>query len=373
MKQNFAKYNFVPMVDSIDNDVIRLGIDLTARYAENKSKTLTTVEQDDYNELNKTYYEALAKRSIEHAGYTYTSIDMLKNPQITQSLRFREHFDAVIAQVMTPVAPAVVSQEFQNVAEVKQIGYGDTGVFRVKSNDLFRVNDIAEGVQRGAMQRLYNNEFTVNPTSKQINFGVDWYYMAAGLVDMGDWAYRAGASFGGYINANIISALNTIVTTGCAASSAYFAYGFSDKNFIKVAQLVSVANAGAEVYAMGSLATLGVIFPSTTGLQYSLGMEIAKEGFLDKYKGIRIVPIQPAVVPGTVNSTSPTLIVPDGYVYFMGMGTYKPIKVVFEGQNVTVQSIPTETPDKVGGMAITMKLGVSSVVGSKFGGLLGVA
>ena len=373
MKQIFAKYNFVPMADETDNDVIRLGIDLSRRYSENKGKNLNTDEQEKYNEANRVFTEALVKRCVESAQYQYTGLEQLKNPQITGSVLFREKFNAVIAQIMTPVAPAVVSQQFMDVSEVKQVGFGDTGRFIIKSNDLFYVNDIAEGVQLGAVQRLYNNEVVVNPTPKQIFFDVDWYLMAAGLIDMGDWAYRVGASYGGYINANIITALNANLTTGCAASSAYFPYGFSDRNFIKVAQLVSTANANAEVYCMGSLYTLGIVFPSTTGLQYGLGQEIAKQGFLDRYKGVRMVPIDPAMLPGTVNNASPVLVVPDGYLYMMGMGTYKPIKVVFEGQNVSVQTIPTETPDKTGGLAVTMRLGVSSILGSKIGGILGVA
>ena len=373
MKMNFAKYNFVPQADENVNDIIELGIDLTRRYSENMGKTMNTDEQEKYNKANRIFNEGLAKFCVEATGTKYTGLELLKNPQITKSILFREKFNAVIAQVMTPVAPAVVSQQFQNISEVKQIGWGDTGRFVTKSNDLFYVNDIAEGVQLGAVQRLYNNEVVVNPTPKQIFVDADWYLMAAGMIDMGDWAYRIGASFGAYINAGIISALNANLTSGCAASSSYFAYGFSDANFIKVAQLVSAANGGAEVYCMGSLYTLGLVIPSSTYLQYGLGEQVAKEGFLDKYKGVRLFPIDPAILPGTINSLTPTLIVPDGYLYMIGMGVYKPIKVVFEGQNVSVETVATETPDKTGGLAVTMRLGISSIVSSRFGGILGVS
>jgi len=185
------------------------------------------------------------------------------------------------------------------------------------------------------------------------------------------WSYKVGVSFGGYLNALIIKAFTDTITSACVASSPYVASGFSDSNFITIAQRVSTANDNAEVYAMGSLETIGKIFPSTTGLQYGLGQELAKQGFLDRYKGVRVMPINPAQVPGTVNTTA-NLIVPTGSVYMIGMGSYKPIKVVFEGQNVTVETVPTETPDKTGGMALTMRLGVSAVVGSRFGAIINI-
>jgi hypothetical protein len=51
------------------------------------------------------------------------------------------------------------------------------------------------------------------------------------------------------------------------------------------------------------------------------------------------------------------------------MGANRPIKVVFEGQNVVVETVATETADKTMGMNIQMRIGISAVVGSKFGAI----
>jgi hypothetical protein len=374
MKKNFAQFKHMELPDEAGNALVAAGIKLTEMYAGNKeNKNLTFAEREDYEQANKTFTESFIKYCVESSGVAkYTGLDILKNPMVSRDEGFRRKFNAVIAQVMTPVAPAVVSQEFMDISEVKQIGWGETGRFIVKSNDLFLVNDIAEGVQTGGLQRLYNNEFTVNPTPKQIRFDIPWYEVAAGNLDFGEWSFKVGASFGGYINANIIYTFTTQITTYVSAASPYVAVGFSDANFITIAQRVSTANANAEVYCMGSLLTVGKVLPSTTGLQYGLGEQWTKQGYLDKYKGVRILPMSPAQVPGTVN-TSALMIVPDGQLYFIGMGTYKPIKVVFEGENVVVESIPTETPDKTGGMAVTFRMGISSIVGSRFGAITSVS
>lgn len=137
---------------------------------------------------------------------------------------------------------------------------------------------------------------------------------------------------------------------------------------MNIAQRVSTANSNADVYCMGTLTALGNVFPNQLGLQYGLGKDIAETGKLDRYKGIKLLEIDQAMMPGTVNTTA-TLMIPNNYLYFVAMDQYKPVKVVFEGENVTVETIPTQTPDKTGGLAVTMRIGVSSVVGSRFGAI----
>jgi hypothetical protein len=169
----------------------------------------------------------------------------------------------------------------------------------------------------------------------------------------------------------IIKTFSDVVTAYGVAASPYVASGFSDANWNAIAQRVSSANNGSEVFAMGSLTTLGKVLPTGT-LQYELGKEWSSRGFLDMYHGVRLALINPAMVPGTINSSA-LMIVPDGSIYFIGMGAYKPVKVVFEGENVVVETIPTQTSDKVAGMIITMRVGIAAVVGSRFGAITGIS
>ena len=152
------------------------------------------------------------------------------------------------------------------------------------------------------------------------------------------------------------------------ASSPYVAAGWSDTQFITVGQTVKTANANKQVMVFGTLIALGSAIPSQVGLQYGLGEEWSKVGYLDTYKGFKLMEIDQALVPGTVNTTA-KLIIPNDILYFIAVDGYRPIKVVFEGSNVTVETVPTATPDKTGGLAITMRIGTCVAVGSKFGAL----
>lgn len=329
-------------------------------------------ETDTYEATNKTFVESLVKYCFDRAntGYDWNGLETVKNPMV-RNTAFKETFNAVIAQILTPVIPAVVSAQYMEIAEIQNIGWGETGRFIIKPNEMFLVNEIAEGVQFGALQRLYNDEVTVNPTPKQVRYDLDWYQVAAGIFDFGEFSYKIGASFGAYIQSQVITSFTSVITSGISAGSAYFASGFSDTHYLTVGQAVKAANANSEVYVFGTLVALGLVFPSTVGLQYGLGEEWAKTGFLDKYKGFRLIEMAQSLVPGTINTTA-TFMIPNDVLYFIPMNWYKPIKVVFEGSTISVETDPTRTVDKTGGLTITSRFGVASAVGSKFGALINV-
>ena len=359
-------FKFSSFANDTANDLVEAAIELTKQYSEKKADTT------EYIENNKVFNESFMKYCIEEAGMKFTGLDMIKNPMITKKVAFRETFEAIIAQIITPVAPAVISDEYMELAEVRKIGFGETARFPVLSNELFLVNEIAEGVQRGVLQTLYNNEYTINCTPAQIAVFVDWYQVAAGIFDWGAFAYKMGRSFSGYIQKKIILALTAVITDMASApASPYYAATFSNDNWATIGMRVSAANDNADVYALGTKLALRKILPpaaTEANLQVQLGEEVAKVGFLNRYGGIPLIEIGNAMEPGTINTTA-TLVVPNNVIYFIAMGAYKPVKVVFEGQNVVVTTDPTTTADKTYGMHITMRVGVGTILGSKFGAM----
>lgn len=369
--KHFSKFNHTSLMDEVANSLVEAGVELTKKYSSTLDKSATLADREEYAKANTEFSSLYMKYCVEKAGFRFTGLDMLKNPQVFGDVEFNKQFRAVLAQIITPVAPAVITEKYGMVAEVRQIGWGETARFIVRSNELFVVNDIAEGVLRGGMQRVYNDEFTVNPTPKQIRYDIPWYQIAAGIFDWGDFAYKIGLSFSAYINMLVIKAFKDVVTGWGLAASPYVANGFSDYNFITIGQRVQAANGGADVMVLGSLSTVGMVFPNQLGLQYGLGEELAKNGFLDKYKGYRIAYFDPSMIGTTVNTTG-SFAVPEGVLYFIPVGMDKPIKIVFEGENVTIEILPTQSADKTSGLQITMRLGVNAIVGQRFGAITGI-
>lgn len=330
---------------------------------------------EDYKATNDKFVEKLVKFSLDRAGFNTENfeIGMIRNPQMNKNTAFRENFAAVVAQIMTPVLPAMVSAEFNGFADVSNIAWGDTARFIVHSNDSFYVTRQAEGIKEGTVQRLYNKEVTVNPEPFNIKVAVDWYQVAAGLFDFGEWVYRIGYSYNAYITMMIINAFTANITAGIGASSPYFTNGFTTAKFAKLADTLRAANGGANIRAYGALAALSAIIPTgaQSNMQMGIGEEWSKVGHLTDYMGTELVRIPQIMLPNTVNTTA-LLGIPNDTVYLMADGGYKPAKIVFEGQSVTTDITPAEAPDKEMGLNVTMRIGIGFMTTSKFGAITGV-
>lgn len=370
----FANYNFKSIDETFD--VIVNNIISSARECF-EGKSMSDRQSDIYDQN-----VAVVKYALENTRFAdkfaTDGLKVMKNPMVTKNEAVRDNFDAVIAQIINAVAPSVTSADYAKyLAEVVQVGWGDTARFLIKSNDLFKVNQIAEGVNRGALQPIYNNEVTVNCTPVEIATSIDWYAVAAGVFDWGDFALRAGRSFEGYIFLQIVQAMSAITTLPTAAGGttilgpSYVVNGFSNSNWAILTQRVSAANGGAEVYGLGTVLALSNVIPNGTtglGLQYGLGQRMADEGYLDKYFGSKLIPVDNVLTPGTTNFTA-ALAVPNDVIFVVAADAYKPVKIVFEGDSMTVERVPNESTDKTYGIRIQMRIGVSAIVGSKFGAI----
>ena len=327
---------------------------------------LKNVEVDSYQDHNATLLKSILAYAAKPTGYACENFADFQNRQLTTDPTFIARFDNVVSQILNPIIPDIVSEAFMGLADVSYVGYGDTADLHIDSNETFYVKEIAEGVQRGAMQRLYKNEATINPTPKQIRIELPWYEVVSGKFDLGNWLYRVGISFAGYINAKVIASVTDALKT---IPTAYQTSGaFTDSNFLGIGQRVSAANGGKLVQVWGTKMALGRVLPDKNlpGLYYGLGVDVARVGFLGMYKGFPLIEMAQAIKPGTVNTTA-DLLLDDQMLYFIPVDSYNPIKVVFEGDSVTVEKEANKSSDKYLGLAITMRIGVAAVVGSIFG------
>lgn len=333
--------------------------------------TVENKRDEKYDEMQRDICSNVAKYIVKDnprysKEFEKKGSEILKNANVTKNQTVRENFNAVIAEIINVAIPTTASKAFGDTfMEMHQVGWGDTARFLISSNDLFQVNEIAEGVLRGVLQPIYNDEITVNCGTMEVATSIDWYAVASGNFDWGMFGQRAGASFGGYIMLKAIGALASATTN---LGAAYTAAGVTTSQWSSIVERVSSANGGATVYGIGTLNALNKAIPATVGLQYGLGNEVAKEGFLDKYLGARLVPIDQVIVPGTVNTTA-QLAIPNDTIYLIATDQYKPVKVVFEGDSVVIETVPQRTTDKTYGVSMQMKIGVAAIVGSKFGAI----
>lgn len=327
----------------------------------------------DYDERARNLNAAIARYAVSgtrlESQYEEKGLDMFKSPRVVRNSDVLENYNVVVAEVINAIAPTVVSETYTRfLAEVRQVGWGDTARFLVQSNEMFKVNEIAEGVTRGVLQPIYNNEFTIDCSTTEIATFIDWYSVATGVFDWGDFGFRAGRSFENYVMIKIVKAMTDATAL---LGDAYDAAGVDTDQWTTLADRVSAANGGATVYAIGTIAALNKVIPATiAGSQYvlgeELGREMIKDGYLGRYLGVRLIPISQAMVATKINTTA-DLVIPTNIIYMVASEAYRPVKIVFEGDSVTVEKIPEQTTDKTYWIRVQIKLGVGVVIGSKHG------
>ena len=130
--------------DIIDETLSFASAYLDNKVVENKDERLKTLN------LNLGMYCAEDTKVAKY--FEEKGLDAFKDPHVTKNRDFLDNFDAVIAQVINPILPMVANFDMiRFLADVRQIGYGDTARFIIRSNELYKVNEIAEGVNRGVL------------------------------------------------------------------------------------------------------------------------------------------------------------------------------------------------------------------------------
>lgn len=347
--------------DSEDfNSLIDCTLDLARQTYENK-KTV------DYADKNKTLLEGLAKKGVEgtryEADFEAKGLSLYSNPNVRNNGTVRDNFNAVIAQVVTAIVPEVVNDVFSKfIAEVHQVGWGETARFIVESNDLFKVNSKAEGLRKGIDQPMFDEEITVNAKPLTIDAAIDWYPFVSGIFDMGNFALKIGRSYMAYLFLKTVKGMTSATSY---FGNAYTTNGITPSLFGTLVERVKAANGGMNVIAIGTRVALSNV--SLTGnYQVQIGEEMNKVGYLDQYLGVPLIGLDNVLVPGTTNGAA-TLAISDNLIYIVPVAGSKPVKIVFEGDEVAVSYDPEHTSDKRYGISIELHAGVEAVCGNKFG------
>lgn len=193
-----------------------------------------------------------------------------------------------------------------------------------------------------------------------------------GKQDWGRFGVKIGLAYSAYIQGKVVKAVSSIIDAGDKYGvGGYIASGFTDENWLVTARNVELANGGAQVYALGTKLALADVLPkqeANSQFRFDENSAIVKTGYLPSYKEVPLLELGNALIPNTING-KPQVIVPDDVIYMLPMGMYKPVKVVIEGNTVSIAQDPMYVADHTYGMTVTMHIGVDVVVGSKFGAI----
>jgi len=302
-----------------------------------KANTIENFANFDYEQKNELALNSLMKYCAEYAGIE-SSVDALKSPATRRDKDFSKKFFGILQVATAPVVAEVVNQAFDHVAEVRNAGWGDSFLFRIGSPALFQVNMLARGINRGAAQRIYDENLTLVPMNREITVSMDWYQIAAGRYDMGDYLFRVGRSFAADMAQLAYNSLDA--TFANLPTPLKYSGAFDSETLDAIIQRLQAVN-GQKIYGFGTLSALAKVLPNNDFLKLPLAEEWTSMGYVGDYRRVSYVMLEQNLIPSTILTTM-DFGLSQNRIYLMPMAAEKPVKIGIEG-NTMVYETDSET------------------------------
>lgn len=320
----------------------------------------------DYNKKNDLMIKNIMMYSAKDVDFVdVNDMATFKNPMLRKNQAFQSRFYSVISMALPSIISGIVAYNYAGFGEVRDTAFGDTAKFEVPSAQLFTVSRSNTGERHGAIQRLYGSEFIVTTENYDITIGIDWLKLVTGRVDLGDWMMRVAQSFAMDIGYRAFKALDD---SYAGLPAALKLGGFSQANFTTMADRISAANGSVPIYATGTASAIGTVLPTSDYLKMGLGQEYVSTGYLGKFMGTNLVATPPYIKKGTVHSAGTfNLLGDDNRLYFLPLGGDRPVKIVFEGNALQIETSHDGNADRELVISIKHKYGVSIATSAWYG------
>lgn len=290
-------------------------------------------------------------------------------------------FLATLAAITKDVLQPVLFNIFSDVAagglmQWEAVPFGGAKEIEIRSNDVFLFEDSSWGSRSAPANYLYKNSITLNPREFQCNAKIKWYQ---DIVN-GDAGYYYNAILSGMWNK--IYAIFVEGLKAAAANTAYVptgltASGYSTPNWNTITTKVAALNgvSRADLIAFGGITQINKVLPTDglgaaiTGLQYGLGEEWFRRGYLPNASGVQIVEVEPVIVPGTQNSTIDTIDLGTNLFIAAKAGAgYAPMfGGYYEGSPITIEFDAARSADFTIDINCTAFFDIKPVFASKVG------
>lgn len=310
--------------------------------------------------------------------------DVRKNLSYAKDANFLRTLAAITKDVLEPSFFNIMDDVAAgNLMQWESVPFGGTKEIEIASNDVFLFEDSAWGSARSASYNaLYAKTVTLNPRPFTTQAKIKWYQD----VVNGDIARYYTAIIRGMWNkiyAKFIGQLTTAIGNTAYIPTGLTASTYTSDNWNRITTLVAAANGVRRdnLLAFGGINALSKVLPvdgtpaAITGLQYGLGEEWIRRGFLPNAAGVQLLEIYPAIVPGTQNSTLDTISFGNDIVIAAKGGYgYAPIYAgYYEGSPMTLELRPEETGDLTIDVTATAMFDMKPVFASKVGAITNVA
>ncbi|MCC4466849.1 hypothetical protein [Limosilactobacillus reuteri] len=258
----------------------------------------------------------------------------------------------IISVAIDAVMPQLLTNQFDNIADIRTVALGDKPLFEYGDPQIIRVGRVAAGANDMRRQTIVGKHFTIDTEWYGAAVYAEFDQFMAGDIDWNSLVDRIAEGFTNHIQTKIADAL----------TASYSMLGASDKiegaatldAIVKLAQRIQVKSR-KPVAIYGTKTALSKIAEMANVQLFSGAMkdEYNTNGYLGTVRGLKLIEIPQAFKANTDEfalDDTKVLILPEGE---------KIIGVVMEGNSRTIEPENTSRNDLQMGFETQEKLGVS--------------
>lgn len=282
---------------------------------------------------------------------------------------FRRHkndiFELIEVTLDARIEDAVQNSEwFADLVEYRNLALGDTNIFKVPSNEYFKISMIANGTQNLRRQRLTEAEdFPIKPHTYGVKIYEELSRFLAGRIDWNQMIDMVAQSFAVYVDQMIANAFtgffdaqDTLAPYRINTSGAVP----TEQEILTLAEHIRAEIPGSDVKIYGTRLALNQLDVKDKSDTDNRNKNLT--GFYGTVAGIEAVAISQYHNNGTTEFG-----LPNNVIYILPETAEKMVKVVNEGESWVNETLPEQRADQQLEYIIENKFGVAVVPSSVYG------
>jgi len=300
--------------------------------------TSTTTKEGEvisisYSEKEEAMNAALKREAMRVAGISNFAEFPLETWATHPTLKWAVF--AIVSNLVDMILPDAVIESIGLYTDVRTIGWGDSATFDISPRDLFAVSKAGRGKRITEVKKQYKGQVVLNPEPRELTVGVSLYRVLAGKESLAEFVAKVVKSFEVAFTYDVYSvfaaamvALDNTATIGLRVA------GYTQSDFINLAQKVTAYNGGAQAVAIGTLQALSTVFPVDANYRYDLQSDYVKLGYIRNLAGVDLM-----VLPQVADWETPfQLKLSDATIWIVSPSSQKLIKAVLEGSVLSYTS-----------------------------------
>ncbi len=266
---------------------------------------------------------------------------------------------SIIEEVIDVTLGVVITNQFDSLADVKNVAVGEKPVFRVDDPSLFRIARIAGGTNDLRRQKILNRRFEVDTDYFGAKLYAELEMFVAGLVDWSSMVNRVALSFANDLGVRIYQA---IANSYSALNAVYGVTGTYDEDkLFDMIQHVEARAGGKKAVVMGTKKALRKISKNLI-MSQDMKNELNKVGYIGTVGGTDLM-----LLPQAHKVGSDQFFVDDNMLLVIPQNE-KVVKVVVEGEAQMLESTQAgERNDNQMEYTLQKKLGVGVMQSAIYG------